>query len=148
MICGHATVLCVVCCARCGSGTAWHIFVHPASRARLVGRHAPLGPQNSLKPRNTLYTLPTEPQPDQKHKNSRAIAGMFAPADSPACRVGAQARRDPLDVGKWGAVGSRGALLLLLLLLLIIIIIIVITITGQNLITGRGGARPRELRRR
>ena len=30
------------------------------------GRYAPLGFQKSLKPRNTLYTLPSEPQPDRK----------------------------------------------------------------------------------
>ena len=32
----------------------------------MVGRYAPLGFQKSLKPRNTLYTLPSEPQPDRK----------------------------------------------------------------------------------
>ena len=36
-------------------------------RCPLVGRYAPLGLQKSLKPRSTLYTLPTEPQPDRKH---------------------------------------------------------------------------------
>ena len=35
------------------------------SRCPLVGRYAPLGFQKSLKPRNTLYTLPSEPQPDR-----------------------------------------------------------------------------------
>ena len=33
----------------------------------LVGRFAQLGPQTSIKPRNPLYMLPTEPQPDCKH---------------------------------------------------------------------------------
>ena len=33
----------------------------------MVGRYAPLGLQKSLEPRNTLHTLPSEPQPDRKH---------------------------------------------------------------------------------
>ena len=32
----------------------------------MVGRYAPLGFQKSLKPRNTLYTWPSEPQPDRR----------------------------------------------------------------------------------
>ena len=32
----------------------------------MVGRYAPLGFLKSLKPRNTLYMLPSEPQPDRK----------------------------------------------------------------------------------
>ena len=37
-----------------------------AVRPWIVGRYAPLGFQKYLKPRNTLYTLPSEPQPDRK----------------------------------------------------------------------------------
>ena len=32
----------------------------------VVGRYAPLGFQMSFKPRNTLHTLPPEPQPERK----------------------------------------------------------------------------------
>ena len=39
----------------------------PCCRCPVVGRYAPLGSQKSLKPRNTLYTLPSEPQPGRKH---------------------------------------------------------------------------------
>ena len=39
---------------------------HLGGRCPMVGRYAPLGFQKSLKPRNTLYTLPSEPQPDRK----------------------------------------------------------------------------------
>ena len=35
-------------------------------RCPMVRRYAPLGFQKSLKPRNMLYTLPSEPQPDRK----------------------------------------------------------------------------------
>ena len=33
----------------------------------MVERHAPLGLQTYLKPRNTSYALPSEPKPDRKH---------------------------------------------------------------------------------
>ena len=36
-------------------------------KVRMVGRYAPFGSQKSLKPRDTLYTLPSETQPDHKH---------------------------------------------------------------------------------
>ena len=37
----------------------------PTTRCPMLGRYAPLF-QKSLKPRDTLYTLPSEPQPDHK----------------------------------------------------------------------------------
>ena len=36
-----------------------------------LGVMPPLGFQKSLKPRNTLYTLPSEPQPDRKRGEGR-----------------------------------------------------------------------------
>ena len=36
-----------------------------ASKKPMVGRSAPLGFQKPLKPRDALYTLPSEPQPDR-----------------------------------------------------------------------------------
>ena len=38
----------------------------PTTRCPMVKCYAPLGFQKYFKPRNTLYTLPSEPQPDHK----------------------------------------------------------------------------------